>query len=276
MAVDIDFQKVSDLIRRVSDAEIMSRFRNLGGGDVREKGPGDFVTVADEASERALTAGLSAMLPGSLVVGEEAVAKDERVLDRLKEQAPVWIIDPIDGTYNFKEGRSRFGVLVALTQGGRTIAGWCFDAPNDRMAMAIAGVGAFLSSGRSQSPQRLKRAAPDADGLSGLSGFCGGAQAWHFKEVTPLFKRLVNERSSLHDFLDFATGTADFILHKKTTPWDHTAGILLAEEAGGYVGIDADGRYRLDRQGHCLLIAAANARAHRMIYDAVAPALVSV
>lgn len=270
MTVDVDFDRVSALIREVSDAEILPRFRNLGGNDVREKGPGDFVTVADEASERALTSALSALLPGSLVVGEEAVAKDAGVLGRLDEQAPVWIIDPIDGTYNFKEGRSRFGVLVALAQGGRTLAGWSFDVPGDRMAMAVAGQGAFIDQGRGQTPQRLKRATPAARELSGLAGYCGGAQAWHFKAVTPLFKKMVNERSSLHDFLDFATGAADFVLHKKTTPWDHTAGILLAEEAGGYVGIDRDGRYSIGRQGHCLMIAAPDADLRRSIHDAVA------
>lgn len=269
MVADIDFNKVTSLIRAVSDSEIAPKFRNLVGSDVREKGPGDFVTVADEAAEKALTGELRALLPGSMVVGEEAVSKDPKVLDILAGDTPVWIIDPIDGTYNFKEGRSRFGVLVALAHKGQTMAGWSYDVPNDSMAMAVKGAGAFIDHGRKDSPHPLRRAPLGVTELKDMAGFCGGAQAWHFKNVTKNFKKLVNERSSLHDFLDFATGRADFVLHKKTTPWDHTAGILLAEEAGGYVGINKDERYRPDRYGDCLMIAAPDAAIRQKIFEAV-------
>ncbi len=269
----INHQKIADLIRAVSDTEIMPRFRNLGGGDVREKGPGDFVTVADEAAEKALTSELTKLLPGSKVVGEEAVAKDPKVLDLLHGDTPVWIIDPIDGTYNFKEGRSRFGVLLALTQRGETLAGWSYDAPGDRMALAIRGQGATIDQGRKDTPKPLRLAPKPADTpFKDMTGYCGGKQAWHFKNVTKQFKKLVNERSSLHDFLAFATGQVDFILHTKTTPWDHSAGILLAEEAGGYVGINKDERFRPDKSGKdCILVAAGDQIIRQRIYEAVAP-----
>ena len=52
-------------------------------------------------------------MPGSTVVGEEAVAADAALLDRLLGEQHVWIIDPIDGTTNFIEGRNEFAVMVA-------------------------------------------------------------------------------------------------------------------------------------------------------------------
>src|SRR5690242_20626479 len=110
----IDLEKVSAIIRHVSETEVMPRFNNLQKSEIREKHPGDFVTVADEASEREFTKLLSGLLPGSLVVGEEAVSKDLSVLEKLKDDKPVWVIDPIDGTYNFSHGRSKFGILIAL------------------------------------------------------------------------------------------------------------------------------------------------------------------
>ncbi len=90
----IDPTRVTGLIREVTEAVILPRFRNLEQGEVKEKGPNDLVTVADTDAERLLTARLIEMLPGSTVVGEEAVAADAKVLERLKGDAPVWILDP--------------------------------------------------------------------------------------------------------------------------------------------------------------------------------------
>ena len=77
---------VIGLLARVAAEEIMPRFQHLGAGDVRTKsGPLDPVTVADEAAERALEAGLKALFPGDDVLGEEAVSADFNLLARLKQ-----------------------------------------------------------------------------------------------------------------------------------------------------------------------------------------------
>ncbi len=70
----VDSEKVRRLIVDVAESEVMPRFEKLEAGDISEKGPGDFVTVADVASEQRLTPALRDLLPGSLVVGEEAVS----------------------------------------------------------------------------------------------------------------------------------------------------------------------------------------------------------
>ena len=231
----IDVNKVADIIRHVAATEVMPRFNNLQQSEIREKNPGDFVTVADEASERVFTELLQDLLPGSLVVGEEAVAKDRSVLDKLKDDRPVWVIDPIDGTYNFSHGRSKFGILIALVQKGVTQYGWAFDAPGNRMAIAQKGAGTFLDG---------KRLTIDCKAMEmkQLVAHAGGAQAWHFDPVRPLFKDVVNIRCSLHDFMGFITGEADCIIHiNKATPWDHAAAVLLADEAGGYTALGPNG-----------------------------------
>ena len=152
--IDIDVNKVANIIRHVSATEVMPRFKNLATGEIREKNPGDFVTIADEASEKALSAALRAYLPGSEVVGEEAVSKDAKELEKLKTNKAIWVIDPIDGTYNFAHNRSHFGILVSLVQNGVTQYGWVYDAPQDRMAIAIRGGGApFDAAGARLRPQ---------------------------------------------------------------------------------------------------------------------------
>ncbi len=73
-----DSQRVAELMRETAAAELLPRFRNLAKEDVRQKRPGDFVTVADVASEQRLASGLAKILPGVPVVGEEAVERRRR------------------------------------------------------------------------------------------------------------------------------------------------------------------------------------------------------
>ena len=143
-----DIDRVSTIIREVAEAEILPRFRCLAAADVREKGPGDLVTVADEESERQLTRRLMELVPNSAVIGEEAVAVDQKVLDRIFDDAPVWIIDPVDGTSNFASGKPAFGVIVAYARRGETVAGWIHDPLGKRMAVAMKGEGAWSGSDR--------------------------------------------------------------------------------------------------------------------------------
>jgi fructose-1,6-bisphosphatase/inositol monophosphatase family enzyme len=232
---DIDTSKIADIIRHVAATEVMPRFNTLLKHEIREKNPGDFVTVADEASEKAFTALLHEALPGSLVVGEEAVSKDPSVLNKLKESQPVWVIDPIDGTYNYSHGSRNFGILISLIQNGVTQYGWAFDAPGNRMAIAQRGTGTYLDG------KRMKVACKATE-MKQLTGQGNGAGAPHFDPVRPLFKEIITLRCSLHDYMNFITGKSDFIVHlHKVTPWDHAASNLLAIEAGGYVGMDETG-----------------------------------
>lgn len=229
----IDSAKVEEIIRHVAATEIAPMFKNLATGDIREKNPGDFVTVADEASEKLFTQLLPDVLKDALIVGEESVAKDISVLDKLKSDKYVWVIDPIDGTYNFSHGRSMFGVLLALVKNGVTEYGWMYDIPQNRMAAGQRGAGAFLDGKRL--PQKTPRPMKDMV----VQG--GGAQAWHFDPIRPLFKDVVNVRCSLYDFMAYISGAADAVLHiGKTTPWDHAAGILLSQEVGGYSAFAPD------------------------------------
>ena len=171
MSVAVDIDRVSRLIIEAADEEIMPRFAKLAAGDVREKAPGDFVTVADEAMEHRLTALLQDLLPGSVVVGEEAAARDGAVLHRLATDDPVWIIDPVDGTSNFAHAKGDFGVMVALIAGGHGVAGWIYDPVGRRMATAEIGAGAWVNGGR----LGVAAAPSDPAQLSGvlLAGFYG-------------------------------------------------------------------------------------------------------
>lgn len=241
--VDERFERqVEQVIREVARAEVLPRFGRLGDGEIVEKSPGDLVTVADRASERELTARLTQLLPGSRVVGEEAVYAEPALLRALEDPEPVWIIDPIDGTQNYANVNARFSMLVALARQGELLAGWIYVPYFDRMAYAVRGGGAFLDG------KALRvAAAPDlAAGLTDLSVSTSRPRFWN--EATRLaISNLSTHGVSLFygdgaglDYLSMASGRHSCALMAWENPWDHAAGLILHAEAGG-AAITADG-----------------------------------
>ncbi|GAB3816427.1 hypothetical protein GCM10027605_65450 [Micromonospora zhanjiangensis] len=100
-------EEVGALLRKAAANAIMPSFRRLDDDEIEEKSPGQLVTVADRRAEQIIGDGLRALLPGSVVVGEEGVAEDAGQLEHLRESGPVWLVDPLDGTSNFTAGRPR-------------------------------------------------------------------------------------------------------------------------------------------------------------------------
>lgn len=140
---------VAEIVREVALTEILPRFGTLKVHEIRTKThPGDLVTDADIQAELHLSRLLTALLPGSVVVGEEATHHDRAVLDRLSEDAPVWVIDPVDGTNNFAHGRDSFGVIVALVKKGRTVAGCIHDPVKNITVIGEEGAGAWCEGVR--------------------------------------------------------------------------------------------------------------------------------
>ncbi|MGW6743597.1 inositol monophosphatase family protein [Streptomyces sp. NPDC055025] len=223
---------VEEAVRAAAAAEIMPRFRQLAAHEIVEKsGPHDLVTIADRRAEEHLTAALTALLPGSVVVGEEAVHADPAVYDALRGEAPVWIVDPVDGTRQFVRGEPGFCTLVALAQGGEVLASWTYAAALDEMAIAVRGRGAWLDG----VPLRSGAPAPGAVLAVAMS---------HPDYTTDAEKRaLLGLRtediearacgSAGLEYLAVARGELDAVAFNWELAWDHAAGLLLVTEAGG-------------------------------------------
>jgi fructose-1,6-bisphosphatase/inositol monophosphatase family enzyme len=237
-----DIDRVTHLIEEAAAIEIMPRFQRLAARDIREKAPGDFVTIADEAVEARLSPLLIDLLPGSLVLGEEAAAADQNLLNHLLGEESVWIIDPVDGTANFAEGRPAFALIVALAAAGRIEAGWIHDPVAGRTAVAAAGEGAWLGG------ERLQVAAAPAgtDDMAGvlLSGYFGSRELGRKVEARRRRVRALRSvRSAGLEYLRLVSGEMHFALFTKLMPWDHAAGVLLHAEAGGHARYLEGGAY---------------------------------
>jgi fructose-1,6-bisphosphatase/inositol monophosphatase family enzyme len=237
-----DADRVTRLIEEAAAAEIMPRFRRLAAADVREKAPGDLVTIADEAVEAWLAPRLTALVPGSIVVGEEAAAADPNLLNRLFDDRPVWIIDPVDGTSNFAEGRPAFAVMVALARGAEILAAWIHDPVGERTAVAAVGEGAWLGGRR-----LAVAAAPSEPGdMAGvlLAGFFGDRELGRKVDARRnRVRALRSARCAGIEYLRLATGDMHFSLFTKLMPWDHAPGVLLHREAGGHASYLEGGDY---------------------------------
>ena len=237
-----DADRVTRLIEEAAAAEIMPRFRRLAAADVREKGPGDLVTIADEAVEARLAPLLTSLVPGSIVVGEEAAAADPNLLNRLLDDRPVWIIDPVDGTSNFAEGRPAFAVMVALVRGVDVLAAWIHDPVGARTAVAAAGEGAWLGGRRlAVAPRPV-----DAGDMAGvlLSGFFGSRELGRRIDARRnRVRALRSMRCAGLEYLRLASGEMHFSLFTKLMPWDHAPGVLLHREAGGHAAYLEGGAY---------------------------------
>ncbi|HVT50101.1 MAG TPA: inositol monophosphatase [Dongiaceae bacterium] len=229
---------VADLIRSIAQVEVLPRFRQLARHEVREKSPGDFVTVADEAMEAALAPKLSALMPGSLLVGEEDSARDVTVMRRLASHQPVWVIDPVDGTANFAHGREEFAVMLALVEHDQVLAGWIYEPVTDRMSYGIRGGGAFHDGKPLARPN--------------VENTYRGILAVGIKGDPALGSRVQKRRERVHqvksvrcagiEYMRLARGEVDFLMFSGTMPWDHAPGAAIIQELGGHISyIDGKG-----------------------------------
>jgi fructose-1,6-bisphosphatase/inositol monophosphatase family enzyme len=238
-----DPDRVAAYIRETAEIDVMPRYRQLAAHEVFEKSPGDVVTIADREAEARLGRMLDGLMPGALVVGEEGAHGDPGLLKKLdREEGPLWIIDPVDGTANFAAGRPVFALMVAFVEGGETRAGWIYDPVGDAMAVAVRGEGAELN-GRS-----IHLSAPGGDErMTGRVNF--GLIA---KDRRPGVRRRLEERFNIeksmrcagHEFCSLATGGSHFRLYNRLWAWDHAPGVLLHREAGGYAARQDGAPYR--------------------------------
>ncbi len=222
-------------VRAVAAAEIMPRFRNLSDGDIDAKSAfDDLVTVADRAAKDALTARIHAILPGDTVVGEEAVSADRSLLDKVGH-GRVTIIDPIDGTWNYAHGLANFGVILAVVEDGVTQWGLLYDPSFDDWIAAHRGQGAFYHRGSTTRRLRVSDADAPFKELRGNVGtyFYPPAQEAALAATIPLFRRASSFGASLHEYRIQALGGSDFCLNGMLNVWDHAAGVLILQEAGG-------------------------------------------
>lgn len=237
----------------------------------QEKSPGEWVTAADLTAEAFLTAALPGMLPGSIVVGEEAAHAHPDLLDQLS-QPWVWLVDPLDGTANFAAGKGPFAVMVALLHHGETVASWMYDPLDEVIYCAELGAGAT----RNGIPVRcVGDSAIDTKTAADLRGavlrrflpeqFGRRVDAGGFANVT------AGTMCAAAEYPAVASHEQDFVVFWRTLPWDHAPGVLFLEEAGGLARRFDGSRYRPADVAGTGLLAASSSGTWHLVRDVLAP-----
>src|SRR6478609_12048745 len=197
---------------------------------VQKKG-NDFATEVDLAIERQVVEALTAAT-GIEVHGEEfgGAALDSPL---------VWILDPIDGTFNYAAGSPMAAILLGLLRDGEPVAGLTWVPFTGERFTAV--VGRPLRSNGIEQP-RLPTAKL-ADSIIGVSTFNVDSRG----KVPGRYRLAVIEnlsrkcsRMRMHgatgiDFAYVASGILGGAISFGAHVWDHAAGVALARAAGGIV-----------------------------------------
>lgn len=223
------YRSVASLMETVAAEVVLPRYQNLAAHEIEEKAADDYVTIADKESELRLYDGLSKILPEAGIVGEEAAAADPAVLDRAGDGLN-WIIDPIDGTGNFAAGRAPFGIMVGLVDNGAIQAGWILDPLTGRICHAALGSGAYIDE------ERITARESGAEmPIAALAVyFMTDAQRADIgRRAEGKFTLVDIPQCAAEQYPRLALGQNDVSLFERSLPWDHAAGALLLNEAGG-------------------------------------------
>ncbi len=224
LALALDLADVADSITR-------ARFR---ASDLVVETKPDLtpVTEADKAVERALRDSLGAARADDAIVGEEY-----GVSEGASEDGRRWIIDPIDGTKNYVRGIPVWATLLALQEGGQTVAGVVSAPALGRRWWAARGVGAFALDLLSEEPRRLRVSAVSAlaDAQLCISGFDGWEEHGRLEGLLSLARQCWRTRGfgDFWTYMLIAEGVAEIGCEPVVSLWDLAAPQVIVEEAGG-------------------------------------------
>jgi myo-inositol-1(or 4)-monophosphatase len=207
------------------------------------KGPANFVSAADKKAEDIIYGELSKARPAFGFVMEE------RGEVKGSDGQHKFIVDPLDGTTNFLHSIPLFAISIGLVKDGIPIAGVIFNPVTDEMYVAERGQGAYFGQ------RRLRVAARKTLGDAVIS--CGiphherGDHERFRRELGVLQKQVAGLRRTGAAAIDMAwtaAGRFDGFWERDLSAWDLAAGIVIVQEAGGFV-TDLDGHMNMLSNG---------------------------
>ena len=217
-------------LAHAAGAEIMKYYR--GDYVVRAKADESPVTIADEAAEAIILAGLRALTPGIPVIAEEesAAGRQEEV-----RGSRFWLVDPLDGTREFIAHRAEFTVNIGLVEDAMPVLGVVY-APALEVTYVAAGPGTATVERDGQAPRPIAvRAIPDRGAVAVGSRSHGDRDKMQ-KLVDDIAIAELKVAGSSIKFCMVAEGAADiYPRYGHTNEWDTAAAHAVLRAAGGSV-----------------------------------------
>lgn len=223
---------LSEVLREfVLDAGKLAREMQAGATIAVDKGQNDFATNGDLAAQERLIALLEREFPGVPIVAEEQS-------NSAAVPAECFVIDPIDGTYNYSMGIENWAVMVGLVRNGKPEAGAIAMPALGDVYWCERGKGAFLN-GRTIALRSLK----PGEMLFIATDLWHGLAEPLSKSFVPLLRECRSVRAigtAGGCFMDLFRGRLHAYLNLGAKIWDYAAGFPGVVEAGG-VGLDVSG-----------------------------------
>ncbi len=196
------------------------------------------VSEADLEVDRRLIEALRLARPDDAVLSEESGARGSSTRR--------WILDPIDGTFNFVEGRPAWGTHVALEVDGELVLGVITRPVREQRWWATRGRGAFTApfasaSSASSSSTPLHVSAVDDLAKSRVSVWSRQPDAL----VERLERDTVMVQATLDNVLEVIAGEHEAVVGASGKIWDHAPAVIIVDEAGGHFR-DGRGGHRPD------------------------------
>ena len=200
-----------------------------------KSGARDVVTEYDRRVQQLLEQRFRAALPKARFFCEEMDEQDDLYAQQL------FIIDPIDGTMNFVHGLNHSCVSVAYAESGTILVAAVYNPYVDELFTAIKGQGAFLNGKPIHVCEAPLR---ECMACFGTAPYYPEFTERSFRMTRALYEHSLDIRrqgAAELDLCSVAAGRAGLYVEMRIALWDHAAGALIVEEAGG-VCLTEDGR----------------------------------
>ena len=221
--------------------------------------PGDVYTDVDIASEALAIKLIRAERPFVHIFAEEGGNNDKN------KSEYIWIIDPLDGTYNYVHDIPIFSVSVAVYYKNKPFIGVIYDPLHKEMFYAQAGKGAYLN----KTPLKITEIKDPSQCVLYFSWINGLRTKADFERVThELQMKTSHSRrlgSAAISFAYLAANRIHGIIESGLHPWDVAAGIVIIKEAGGIITDFASREIQLDTTQTEIICASPNM--HSYIYN---------
>ena len=229
LAEDLEFaQRLADRASEVS-LEFFHR-----GVETIIKDDDTPVSEADLETDRRMVELIKAERPDDAILSEES--GDHGDSNRR------WIVDPIDGTFNFVERDPMWGNHVALEVDGELVLGVITRPVHEQRWWATTGNGAFRTDGMGAAPERLAVSTTTdlAEARLCIWSHLTDAQLERWGRACTVVRP-----SALDNVLHVIQGDIDAVIETRGRSWDNAPAIVLVTEAGGRYS-DPEGGIRPD------------------------------
>ncbi len=227
----MDLNALVSVASKILDAAV-PRFLDGHRADsaVAKKG-NDFATEVDLAIERQVVTALQATT-GIGVHGEEFGGTDV-------DSPWVWVLDPVDGTFNYAAGSPMAAILLALLHDGDPVAGLTWLPFIDERYTAVAG-GPLVKNGEPQPPLETTELSESLLAVGTFSAdsrgrFPGRYRIALLESLSRVSSRLRMHGSTGIDLVYVADGIVSAAITFGGHVWDHAAGVAQVRAAGGIV-----------------------------------------